>query len=422
MNGSHTFRRPSQLNTAVSGTTRDSSATVQTPSSGVYLPPHMASGLGRSAVSLDNRYDKDQLLNIYKASSYQKDVDSLLTEGWAPGQATAAGGSWGRRDERDPNPGPEICWDSDGTTKPLSLTELTEEERDIFTSVNSLVKPPQPATKEGAQTPGLNGRKTSISQGTGSLTSRPGVRRRDTTESFSGNPLASPTYQRGGRDENPLASPPPSLMRRRTDLKDVFGSADVGKIDTSVDSKSPFGSLRRTATGPLSAGITGPSSPWANEPSSAGGFGRMGSFGILDQPGTPGEKKPGYGSLGGGSRFMTGLRRENDEQGKTRSSLGLLDRLAEESNPPSQRQSRIGHRGEPGRLDDEPAAQTGSAALGGDDHDESSLMQGRNEHCILRSYLLTLTQVRIYDPFTNVSRSSLNHVEQILLSRSIKAI
>ena len=70
--------------------------------------------------------------------------------------------------------------------------------------------------------------------------------------------------------------------------------------------------------------------------------------------------------------------KDGGEEG--RSHLGLLDRLAEESNPPSQRQSRQGlHRDPAGSEDGD--AQSGSAALGGDDAEQASLTGKEGGRC-----------------------------------------
>lgn len=61
------------------------------------------------------------------------DLNSLFIGGWQPDGAngTPAAG-WGRNDHsRDPPPGPDVCWDRDGRTEPLGLTELDDEEREV---------------------------------------------------------------------------------------------------------------------------------------------------------------------------------------------------------------------------------------------------------------------------------------------------
>ncbi|KAI5296248.1 hypothetical protein KEM56_005474, partial [Ascosphaera pollenicola] len=119
--------------------------------------------------------------------------------------------------------GPEICWDHTGGMEPLSLIEMGDTERELFsTTINSPLKPP-PAKSSTTGTPATNApidlfssstahtplslatpsRKSSLApfsssgQDTGltpssALSNRPGARRRDTYDT---GPLgaASPT-------------------------------------------------------------------------------------------------------------------------------------------------------------------------------------------------------------------------------------
>ena len=190
----------------------------------------------------------------------------------------------------------------------------------LFSSVNSPIKPPvQNAGKENQGAPGLNGRKASISQGQGGTSQpvRPGNRRRDTADSASYNPL-SPSFTRNQKDDSPsVSTPPASLLMRKTDFKDsASGSAfsDKPRLDTGADASSIFGSLKRTPTNPASAGVNGPSSPWTNAPTT--GFGAFGNFsldGVSGQPSTPGDKKLGFGSVRGESRFKGLMGKDSSE-------------------------------------------------------------------------------------------------------------
>ena len=265
-----------------------------------------------------------------------------------------------------------------------------------MTSVNSPLKPPQNTNKDGTPTGGINGRKSSISQlqnsaamqAVPSPSSRPGNRRRDTSDSLpSSNPLASPTSNsRLSRDEA-QKSTPPSLLRHRTDFKESnFGPSlgdrtkESGRHDSIPDTASPFGVFKRTTTAPLSASITGPSSPWATAPQSAG-FSPMGAFGNFSlgvtpgQPPTPADKKIGFGSLRGESRFKGLMSKEAPEDApsklKDKASVGSLEKLTEVE---SERQSLnwgMARSGRPLSTDSNPYGEadhrTGSAALGGDD-------------------------------------------------------
>ncbi|MCJ1400360.1 hypothetical protein MMC11_003565 [Xylographa trunciseda] len=351
----------------------------------------------------DSRYSREQLLDIFRTQGDSgilfKSPSEHLIEGWNPNTSTAASnGAWNRRDDhKDGSNGPEICWDYEGSIQPLGLLDVSEEEKELFSiSVNSPLKPPpQNTNKEGMPITGVNGRKSSISQAqnsgplqSGILSgSRPGPRRRETSDSLPfSNPLVSPTtVNRLSQEEQQLSTPPPSLVRRRTDFKDSvigFSSGEKTKagdrFESALDMSSPFGSLRRTATGPLSAGLTSPSSPWSALPPSAG-FPLTGAFGSFSlggssvQPPTPGDKKPGFGSLRGESRFKGLMSQESSEDSSARSkdkaSVRNLEKLTEmeseqsDTNWPSGHQVRQSTESNPF---DEPEHRVGSAALGGD--------------------------------------------------------
>ena len=211
-----------------------------------------------------------------------------------------------------------------------------------------------------------------------SPSTRPGGRRRDSTDLLqSSNPLSPPGNSRFSKDEAGLSSPPPSLLRRKTDFKETFvPSLDDKEADNGrpgIDNTSPFGSLRRTNTNPVSAGLNGPSSPWSTAPQSAGfaPMGAFGNFGSMDTSSS--ERKPGFGSVRGESRFkglMSGGSSENmGSKMKEKGSLSSLEKLTESAS--EQSSSRWG----PGRSstakdlygDDEDMPVGGSAALGGDD-------------------------------------------------------
>ena len=210
----------------------------------------------------------------------------------------------------------------------------------------------QKEAKEGAAAPGLNGRKSSVSHGAGNAgsgqPSRPGTRRRDTTESIFLNPL-SPAFNRSGKDDGPgVSTPPASLTRRKTDFKDNVPASAFGerpKLDTGIDAGSLFGSLKRTTTNPASAGVNGPSSPWTAGPAPSG-FGAFGNF-SLDWAGanplTPGDKKSGFGSMRSESRFKGLMSKDSSEDMSLRpkeKGSALLERLHEADAVPSWGQDR----------------------------------------------------------------------------------
>ena len=59
----------------------------------------------------------------------------MFVGGWQPNAAngvSAAG--WGRNEtNREQPPGPDVCWDDEGTYEPLSLSEMDNEEREVRT-------------------------------------------------------------------------------------------------------------------------------------------------------------------------------------------------------------------------------------------------------------------------------------------------
>ncbi|KAI9831780.1 MAG: hypothetical protein M1819_004677 [Sarea resinae] len=335
--------------------------------------------MSRSTNSNDGRYSREQLLEIFRnqreAGDLKKDVSSLYVGDWEPRLGNPASSTpWNRRDDhnKDAPSGPDICWDHDGTVQPVGLHEMSEEERDVCilmkawspcqlantspqifsTSVNSPIKPPQSASKEAATSNGVVGRKTSLSQGQNNsnatgvaspTSARAPNRRRETGDSAPFSNQSPSGNGRFFRDEPHTATPPPSLLRRRTDYKEGIthdGADDkdkeVANRDSSVDTSSPFGSLKRSVTGPFSAGLTGPSSPWASTPQSAGAspMGAFGSFAIGDpsrQPTTPGDKKSGFGSLRGESRFKGLMSKDSSEdigsRMKEKTSMNSLERL-----------------------------------------------------------------------------------------------
>ena len=154
---------------------------------------------------------------------------------------------------------------------------------------------------------------------------------------------------------------------------------ESGKSGAGQDS-SPFGPLKRTATGSVGGGANGPSSPWSTAPQSAG-FAPMGAFGNFSlsgqpgQPSTPADKKASFGSLRGESRFKGLMNPTSSEDLKSRvkekESVGSLEKLAESANEQTSRWGSL-HSGriqgsETIPYNGEEDNRTGSAALGGDD-------------------------------------------------------
>ena len=256
-------------------------------------------------------------------------------------------------------------------------------------SVNSPLKPPtQNANKDGtANTNNIN-RRTSITQNpmNNSPSNRPAPRRRESGGDLlqNSNPLISPTSNRFSKDDPTISSPPASLLRRKTDFKESFGPSLEEKerkaTRPGIDTSSPFGSLKRTNTNPVSASLNGPSSPWSGAPPSAG-FSPMGAFGNFALGGasaqTPisAEKKAGFGSVRGESRFKGLMNASSSEdlgsKMREKSSMNSLERLSE-TNEQNQSRWAGNNLAQPRGINadlygDEDDFGAGSAALGADE-------------------------------------------------------
>jgi PERQ amino acid-rich with GYF domain-containing protein len=85
---------------------------------------------------MENRFSKEQLLDIYKSQQSSeaptKDVSSLYANGWDPGHSNGANGrGWGKSTDGRDTHGPHICWDDNGNIPLISLQEMTELERNV---------------------------------------------------------------------------------------------------------------------------------------------------------------------------------------------------------------------------------------------------------------------------------------------------
>lgn len=179
--------------------------------------------------------------------------------------------------------------------------------------------------------------------------------------------------------------PPSALLRRKTDFKEETTDPGNDPRDSEGNSRnfpgdlnSPFGSLKRSATGP-NGGLGGSaSSAWA--PGAQGsGFAPMGSFGSFAIGSSPAsqqesaEKRPGFGSARGGSRFKDLLSKTSMEDAspsmKEKASLGNLERLPEMESETSHFNQNDTLRTRSTRSETNPYGEnvprSGSAALGG---------------------------------------------------------
>ncbi|PMD35994.1 hypothetical protein L207DRAFT_587025 [Hyaloscypha variabilis F] len=293
--------------------------------------------------STEFRYSKSQLLDIYRtqmeSGASNGDISHLFENGWDPKQSNGANGrsSWGKISDGRDAQGPNIAWEPKGDIQPIGLEEMSEEEKLLFSGdVNSPMKPPpQSSNKDSNAQGGVNGRKTSFSQGpapfglSSPASSRPGTRRQQTSDSIS---LASPGASRFSRDE-----PSPFFTRKFNESKD-------NQDDRVEESKSglPFGGLMRSNTAGSALG-NGPASPWGRD-------GTMGTFGSFALGGsatnaTPIEKRPGLPTRE--SRLASLMPKESTED---------MSKAAERPWRPRQRTDT-----DP--FSDDPL--TGSAALGG---------------------------------------------------------
>ena len=235
--------------------------------------------------------------------------------------------------------------------------------------------------KDGSGNTPIGARKTSLSgySTTSGNVSRPGTRRRDTSDSFPANGPLSPSENKTFFQSN-TATPPPALLRRRTDFKEEEPSPnqkepmkeDDDDDDDDDDNQLPFGSLRRIGTAPAnSAQNPSSASPWSAGPNSSG-FGNMGSFGSFNVSSAQdsSEKRPGFGSARGGSRFKDLLAKTSTEDmniAKDRPMFGGLEKLPEEDADAVQSRMRDFFKTRPNRSETNPyedaPARTGSAAM-----------------------------------------------------------
>ncbi|KAF2154079.1 hypothetical protein K461DRAFT_277148 [Myriangium duriaei CBS 260.36] len=386
-----TFRRPSLATSySNSNTNATSSSNHQRETSNEaqparYVPPH------RNGIAADARYSKEQLLGLAKAldpGSLSRDsLTNLILQGWEQDQANGAydtGNGWQRRDDtREGALGLDAYWDHEGSIIPRGLVDMTEEEKEIFsTSVNSPLKQMNANNRD---TTGKEGplRRISISNNPNSpggfslnspTTARTGGRRREPSESypFPSQTLASPKP----RDDNRTTSPPPSLRRRTTDLRESIlegSSEQEGTMPEAIENRHITGPATRINTNPLSAGIGGPSSPWGGVQQSPGfaPMGAFGSFGSGNITTTPGEKRPGLGAGRAESRFKGLMSKDsNDEIGKSGK-----DKTPGKPSDGSTWRSAWPEAGRPGTERD-PDAPTGSAALGGGEEISPPPMRG----------------------------------------------
>ncbi|KAK1773500.1 hypothetical protein QBC45DRAFT_427525 [Copromyces sp. CBS 386.78] len=269
------------------------------------------------------RYSKDELYEIYKHSAEAAnniDMSSLFAPSWNPNQTNGtASRVWGKTSDSPHVPqDPTVCWDPNGTVKPIGLEPMTAEEREMFaTDVNSTLKPPQSQQNKdgGVQGSGIQngGRKTSVSVSTSNnfsstaspaTASRPATRRRETvdTNPFPPSAVASPTTAgRFPRDD-------PWLPRRNTDLRESI--TDEPAAEETTSRTQPFGLTRSNTAGSSAFGSS--ASLWGPAATTPGaGIGAFGSFALNTATSTTiGEKR--FGGAGG-SRLAHLIPKDSNE-------------------------------------------------------------------------------------------------------------
>lgn len=323
------------------------------------------------------RYSKEDLLDLYPRSTGYTSPSRLYMPGWNPGQVNGGGSrAWGKSNENHVPQEPGACWNPNGDSTPMGLQGYTTEEREVCTAptilsasdlrspvlttqqlftteINSPLKPPT-MNKDGGNNPtGVNGRKASMSHGTGNIfgvsspssATRPSTRRRETIESnpFSAGLSSPTTANRSGREE--AAWPP----RKSNELKE--SEAEEPETDAAsrdAANRHPFGTLMRSNTAGSNS-IAG--SIWTQSTPTTPGGGAFGNFALGGS--AIGTKPAGTGV--GGSRLAHLIPKESSEN--------VAARQAESPNPLNQQSWRSRQ-----RTDTDPFGEellSGSAVLGG---------------------------------------------------------
>ncbi|KAF4966569.1 hypothetical protein FSARC_5811 [Fusarium sarcochroum] len=369
-NGTLTFRRSSTtpLGQPSSQPPLSTDHAVQPPSAESPVTPMTASA---STYELPPaRYTKEDLLDMFRPQKPADDATRLFASGWNPGQVNGhTPRGWGKSNDNHIPQEPGACWDQSGDVTPMGLHDMSLEEKEAFnTEINSPLKPP--TQNKDAHQGGANGRKASLSQGASntfgvsspSSATRPGTRRRETTDSnpFGGGGLASPTAAgRFSRDDPSYWFP-----RKNNDLKesepdesdsDPFSREAPGKLP-------PFGNLMRSNTG----GIGGVGSMWPPSNQTTPGAGGFGNFALTSSPAV-GDKR--VGGAASGSRLAHLIPKDSSDN--------LGGKAAESPNPLNQQSWRSRPRTDTDPFGDDTLS--GSAILGGaQDTDTAGLPQQGN--------------------------------------------
>ena len=98
----------------------------------------------RNGASTESRYSKDQLLDLFRTQETDgfsnTNVNDFFVDGWSPGALNGtSNGGWGKRDDNKEAAGPDICWDPEGTINPISLQQMSEEEKEVTQTLMTTV-------------------------------------------------------------------------------------------------------------------------------------------------------------------------------------------------------------------------------------------------------------------------------------------
>lgn len=131
---------------------------------------------------------------------------------------------------------------------------------------------------------------------------------------------------RYSRDESSSNLPPAALVRRRTDIKDSPNLEDIPQESSPKLDMGGFG-LKRTATG--GTATAGPS--WAPSPTTTLPMGgAFGNFALSPSAGNS-DKRPGFASTRGESRFKSLMKESEEEDPSARGGISSLNNQARDS-------------------------------------------------------------------------------------------
>ncbi len=88
------------------------------------------------------RYTRDQLTDLFRAQLESDElsdgISSLYMGAWEPHATNGiSSASWGRKEEhgREAQSGVDQCWDREGSTLPISVSDMTDDEREVISAI-----------------------------------------------------------------------------------------------------------------------------------------------------------------------------------------------------------------------------------------------------------------------------------------------